>query len=65
MLDELDRKNERRTKQEGKPPLKRYFFDFAMLQEVTKAACLEICGDVTVAHTAATISDFSALVFIK
>ena len=34
----LERKNERR-KSLAKPPLKDYFRDFALLQEVTKAAC--------------------------
>ena len=34
----LRRKNERR-KSLAKPPLKDYFRDFALLQEVTKAAC--------------------------
>ena len=36
--DSLRRKNERR-KSLAKPPLKDYFRDFALLQEVTKAAC--------------------------
>ena len=34
----LERKNERRRSL-AKPPLKDYFWDFALLQEVTKAAC--------------------------
>ena len=34
----LERKNERRRSL-AKPPLKDYFRDFALLQEVTKAAC--------------------------
>ena len=36
----LGRKNERRRSL-AKPPLKDYFRDFALLQEVTKAACRE------------------------
>jgi hypothetical protein len=57
-------KNERRTAL-GKPPLKDYFRDFALLQEVTKAGCRLVCGDVTVAHTAQTISDFSVTSFYQ
>eukprot|EP00560_Eucampia_antarctica_P009682 CAMPEP_0197829868 /NCGR_PEP_ID=MMETSP1437-20131217/6420_1 /TAXON_ID=49252 ORGANISM="Eucampia antarctica, Strain CCMP1452" /NCGR_SAMPLE_ID=MMETSP1437 /ASSEMBLY_ACC=CAM_ASM_001096 /LENGTH=249 /DNA_ID=CAMNT_0043431871 /DNA_START=70 /DNA_END=819 /DNA_ORIENTATION=- len=49
----------------GKEPLKDYFRDFALLQEVTKAACFQICGDVTIAHTASNISDFSVSSFYK
>lgn len=44
---------------EGKAPLQSYYLDFALLQEVTKAACNAICGDLTVAHTSAEISPFS------
>ncbi len=36
-----------------KPPLPDYFRDFALLQEVTKAACSYRCGEITVAHTTA------------
>ena len=60
----LEQKNERR-KSLGKPPLKDYFRYFALLQEVTKAACRQICGDVTVAHTAQNISDFSVTSFYQ
>eukprot|EP00568_Trieres_chinensis_P002366 CAMPEP_0183294704 /NCGR_PEP_ID=MMETSP0160_2-20130417/2933_1 /TAXON_ID=2839 ORGANISM="Odontella Sinensis, Strain Grunow 1884" /NCGR_SAMPLE_ID=MMETSP0160_2 /ASSEMBLY_ACC=CAM_ASM_000250 /LENGTH=246 /DNA_ID=CAMNT_0025456063 /DNA_START=25 /DNA_END=765 /DNA_ORIENTATION=+ len=62
--EHITMKNERRRKL-GKPPLKTYFKDFAMLQEVTKAACLRVCGDITVAHTAATISEFSVTSFYE
>lgn len=48
---------------EGKAPLQSYYRDFAMLQEVTKAACNVICGDLTVAHTSAEISPFSVTSF--
>ena len=48
---------------EGKAPLQSYYRDFALLQEVTKAACNVICGDLTVAHTSAKISPFSVTSF--
>ena len=53
----------RRT--QGKPPLQDYYRDFALLQEVTKIACKQICGGVTVAHTSAEISDFSVSSFYR
>ena len=49
----------------GKPPLQDYYRDFALLQEVTKIACKQICGGVTVAHTSAEISDFSVSSFYR
>ena len=61
----LDAKNRKRTEVLHKPPLKDYYRNFARLQEVTKAACRVICGDVTVAHTAKTISEFSVTSFYK
>tara|TARA_X000000950_G_scaffold207230_1_gene249258 strand:+ start:114 stop:764 length:651 start_codon:yes stop_codon:yes gene_type:complete len=48
---------------EGKAPLQSYYRDFALLQEVTKAACNVICGDLTIAHTSAKISPFSVTSF--
>ena len=50
---------------EGKAPLQSYYSDFALLQEVTKAACNVICGDLTVAHTSADISPFSVTSFYE
>ena len=50
---------------EGKAPLQSYYRDFAMLQEVTKAACNLICGDLTIAHTSAEISPFSVTSFYE
>ncbi|MEX0386693.1 shikimate kinase [Spiribacter onubensis] len=47
----------------GKPPLKHWFRDFALLQEVTKAASRAHCGEITVAHTAREISEFSVTGF--
>jgi hypothetical protein len=58
----IHEKNQKRDKL-GKPPLKDYFRDFALLQEITKGACREICGDITVAHTAHDISEFSVTSF--
>lgn len=60
----IDQKNLKR-KEDDKPPLKDYFRNFALLQEVTKAACQTICGDVTVAHTAKRISEFSVTSFYE
>lgn len=60
----LEQKNLERQKL-GKELLKDYFRDFALLQEVTKAACFQTCGDVTIVHTAKNISDFSVTSFYK
>ena len=60
----LDAKNEQR-KRGGKGPMQSYYRDFALLQEVTKAACNAICGDLTVAHTSAEISPFSVTSFYE
>jgi hypothetical protein len=60
----LDAKNEQR-KREGKGPMQSYYRDFAGLQEVTKAACNRICGEITVAHTSAEISPYSVTSFYK
>ncbi|MDG1013157.1 MAG: shikimate kinase [Luminiphilus sp.] len=47
----------------GKPSLADYFRPFALLQEVTKAACAGLCGEITVIHTSAEISEFSVTSF--
>ena len=60
----LTSKNEQRER-EGKAPLQSYYRDFALLQEVTKAACHCICGEITVAHTSADISPFSVTSFYE
>lgn len=60
----LAQKNDRR-KELGKSPLKDYFRDFALLQEVTKAASRLICGEITVGHTQAHISEFSVTSFFE
>ena len=50
---------------EGKKALRSYYRDFALLQEVTKAACSMICGELAVAHTSAEISPFSVTSFFE
>ena len=60
----LDEKNQQREI-EGKGSLQSYYRDFALLQEVTKAACHMICGDLTVAHTSSEISPFSVTSFYQ
>ncbi len=60
--DRIDRKNQKR-KALGENPLKDYFRDFALLQEVTKAACSQLCRGITVAHTSSEISEFSVTGF--
>lgn len=60
----LDEKNQKRSSL-NKSPLKPYFRNFALLQEVTKAACLQICEEITIAHTAQTISEFSVTSFYQ
>lgn len=59
---QIKEKNEQRQKL-AKPPLKPYFRDFALLQEVTKAACSELCEGITVIHTSAEIHEFSVTSF--
>ena len=62
--ESLMNKNARRAV-EGKPALQPYYRDFALLQEVTKVACKQICGSLTVAHTSREISDFSVTSFYR
>ena len=49
----------------GKGAIQSYYRDFALLQEVTKAACNVICGALTVAHTSAEISPHSVTSFYR
>ncbi|MCA1773354.1 MAG: hypothetical protein LC677_12390 [Halomonas sp.] len=58
----IERKNQK-LRALGKAALKDYFLDFALLQEVTKAACRELCGGITVAHKASDINEFSVTHF--
>ena len=60
----LCRKNSRRRR-EGKKALLDYFRDFALLQEVTKIGCKQICGTVTVAHTSANLDVYSVSSFYR
>ena len=55
-------KNDHRARL-GKAPLKDYFRDFALLQEVTKAFCSQRCAGVTIIHTSTNISAFSVTSF--
>ena len=60
----LVEKNQQR-KIAGKATLQSYYRDFALLQEVTKAACRTLCGEITVTHTSAEISPFSVTSFYE
>lgn len=60
----IEQKNQQR-KALGQSPLKDYFRHFALLQEVTKAACAQLCNGITVAHTASDIHEFSVTSFYK
>ncbi len=60
----MEAKNEQRERQ-GKGPMQSYYRDFALLQEVAKAACNRICGEITVAHTSAEISPYSVTSFYE
>ena len=60
----LAEKNQQRQI-EGKAALQSYYRDFALLQEVTKAACRTLCGEITVAHTSTEISPFSVTSFYE
>lgn len=60
----LMEKNAQRLHQE-KAALPAYYFDFALLQEVTKIACRQTCGGITVAHTSHEISPFSVTSFFE
>ena len=60
----IDVKNRARKKL-GKPPLQSNYRDFALLQEVTKAACRSLCDDVTIIQTSAEIPPFSVSSFFE
>ena len=62
--DRLEKKNMAR-KALKMPELAEYFYDFAMLQEVTKVGVKQICGALTVAHTSGDISPFSVTSFYE
>ena len=60
----LAEKNQQRQI-EDKAAFQSYYRDFALLQEVTKAACRTLCGEITVTHTSAEISPFSVTSFYE
>lgn len=60
----LANKNEQRERA-GKGPMQSYYRDFARLQEVAKAACKRICGEITVAQSSAEISPYSVTSFYE
>ena len=64
--DHLAAKNARRSML-GKTSLPAYYRTFALLQEVTKISCKQVCSGVTVAHTSPSrsISDFSVSSFYR
>lgn len=62
--NQIKQKNYQRAKL-GQQPLAEYFRDFALLQEVTKAACSILCEGITIIHTSAEISPFSVTSFYK
>jgi len=64
-IDAALAEKDQQRESEGKAPLQSYYRDFALLQEVTKAACNVICGDLTVAHTSADINAFSVTSFYQ
>lgn len=59
---QINKKNRDRSAQ-GNPALKDYFRDFALLQEVTKAACSRLCEGITIVHTSQNISVYSVSSF--
>ena len=62
--DLLAEKNARRLNNE-RPALPAYYRIFALLQEVTKVSCKQICGGLTIAHTSSEIADFSVSSFYR
>ena len=64
-VDECLAEKNAKREDHGKPPLQDYYRDFALLQEVTKVACKQICGSLTVAHTSSEISEFSVASFYR
>ena len=64
-IDSALAEKNRQRESEGKAALQSYYRDFALLQEVTKAACRALCGEITVAHTSAEISPFSVTSFYE
>jgi len=55
----------RQREREGRGALQSHHREFALLQEVTKAACHQNCGELTVAHTSTNIGPFSVTSFYQ
>jgi len=60
----LAQKNQRRAPLE-KPPMADYYRIFALLQEVSKAAFVALCGEITLVHTSREIDEFSVTSFYE
>jgi len=45
--------------------LRDYYRDFALLQEITKIGCKQICGTITIVHTSADLDDYSVSSFYR
>ncbi len=60
----LEVKNAKRS-DGGKKELPDYYRDFALLQEITKVACKDICGQLTIAHTSSDLNEYSVASFYR
>jgi hypothetical protein len=60
----ITEKNAKRSEQQ-RPALADYYRDFALLQEVAKATCRAVCGEITLLHTSKEISEFSVTSFYE
>ncbi|VEU38875.1 unnamed protein product [Pseudo-nitzschia multistriata] len=65
-IDALVRQKNLEREAIGKPPMKEYFKQYALLQEVTKASLHRLCGGrLTIAHTSADINPYSVTSFYR
>lgn len=65
-IDTLISKKNKERHLLDKPPMKDYFKQYALLQEVTKASIRKLCGnEITIAHTSADINPFSVTSFYQ
>ena len=60
----INEKNAKRSEQQ-RAALADYYRDFALLQEVAKATCKAVCGEITLLHTSKEISEFSVTSFYE
>ena len=60
----LEEKNQQRALLD-KPPMADYCRIFALLQEVSKAAFVALCGELTLVHTSREIGEFSVTSFVQ